>query len=55
MELPEGSPVGALRDRLGPGVTGVTLRYAVNEEYVGEAQVLKDGDEVALIPPVAGG
>ena len=28
---------------------------AVNEEYVSAEQVLHDGDELAFIPPVAGG
>lgn len=28
---------------------------AVNEEYVGPQQILRDGDELAFIPPVAGG
>ena len=32
-----------------------SLRYAVNQDYVPEDKVLGDGDEVALIPPVAGG
>lgn len=32
-----------------------TLRYAVNMDYVGEGWELNEGDEVALIPPVAGG
>ena len=32
-----------------------SLRYAVNQDYVPGDQVLRDGDEVALIPPVAGG
>ena len=31
------------------------LLYAVNREYAEPAQVLSDGDEVALIPPVSGG
>jgi molybdopterin synthase catalytic subunit len=31
------------------------LLYAVNKEYVDRTQVLEDGDEVALIPPVSGG
>lgn len=31
------------------------LRVAVNQEYVGGAVDLKDGDEVALITPVSGG
>ncbi len=31
------------------------LRFAVNQEYVEGDTALRDGDEVALIPPVAGG
>ena len=31
------------------------LLYAVNKEYATRDQVLADGDEVALIPPVSGG
>lgn len=31
------------------------LRFAVNREYVGVEGSLADGDEVAVIPPVAGG
>ena len=29
--------------------------YAVNAEYVSADQPLRDGDELALIPPVSGG
>ena len=28
---------------------------AINEDYVSADQLLRDGDEVAFIPPVAGG
>ncbi len=40
-----------------PALSGIqsSLRYAVNQEFVGEDHVLRDGDEVALIPPVSGG
>ena len=31
------------------------LLYALNKEYADRAQLLTDGDEVALIPPVSGG
>ena len=31
------------------------LLYAVNKEYAGPEHELRDGDEVALIPPVSGG
>ena len=44
--------VGAF-PRLGP-VVG-SARFAVNREYVPRTTVLRDGDEVAFIPPVAGG
>ncbi len=32
-----------------------SLRVAVNREYVDNTHVLADNDEVAVIPPVAGG
>ena len=32
-----------------------SLRIAVNCEYVVDGQLLQDGDEVAIIPPVSGG
>jgi molybdopterin converting factor subunit 1 len=32
-----------------------SARFAVNREYVPATTVLKPGDEVAFIPPVAGG
>jgi molybdopterin converting factor subunit 1 len=32
-----------------------SLRYAVNLDYVPAETLLREGDEVALIPPVAGG
>ena len=31
------------------------ISLAVNEEYCEPDLVLKDGDEIALIPPVSGG
>jgi sulfur-carrier protein len=31
------------------------VRVAVNQEYVGGAHPIRDGDEVALFPPVTGG
>ena len=34
---------------------GSILLYSVNAEYVPPEHTLRDGDEVALIPPVSGG
>ena len=31
------------------------VRVAVNQDYVGREHPLRDGDEVALFPPVTGG
>ena len=32
-----------------------TISCAVNEEYANFATTLKDGDEIAFLPPVSGG
>ena len=40
---------------LGLGEEPQGLLYAVNREYAEPMQELRDGDEVALIPPVSGG
>jgi len=40
---------------LGLGEEPGGLLYAVNREYAEPGQELRDGDEVALIPPVSGG
>jgi molybdopterin converting factor subunit 1 len=31
------------------------VRFAVNEEFAESSEAIKDGDVVALIPPVSGG
>ncbi len=58
-ELPEGSTVGALieivRTRAGADRLPPSLVVAVNQDYAPIDTVLHDGDEVAFIPPVAGG
>jgi MoaE-MoaD fusion protein len=59
MEVPNGSTVGDFlrqlrsldRERRLPPAPLV----AVNERYARPDHVLRDGDEVAVIPPVAGG
>jgi molybdopterin converting factor subunit 1 len=60
LELPDGTRAGdvwqrlreehnALRDYVQPPM------IAVNESYVSAGEPLRDGDELAFIPPVAGG
>ncbi len=60
LELAEGATVLQLREQLAkeyPIVTPylTTLVCAVDEEYVPAEHRLREGDEVALIPPVSGG
>ena len=40
-----------------PGLTivGSSISFAVNHEYVEPVHRLRDGDELAVIPPVSGG
>jgi molybdopterin converting factor subunit 1 len=60
LSLREGATVADLRSRLGEEYPAVqaflpTLVCAVDEEYVPSEHRLRDGDMVALIPPVSGG
>lgn len=59
IEVPEGYPVSDLKkDLFKKYPTLVKLRslyVAVNNEYAEEQSVLREGDEIALIPPVSGG
>jgi molybdopterin converting factor subunit 1 len=58
MELEEGSSVADLVAlHRGAGTVSVwdSIAVAVNQEYARAEDVLKDGDEVALLPPVSGG
>ena len=58
LELPAGATAGAcaaeVRRRAGDGVPAAPL-VAVNQRYASPERPLADGDEVAVIPPVAGG
>ena len=45
----------ALRTQHGFTLPGDRVRAAVNGEFVGPVHLLKEGDEVVFIPPVAGG
>ena len=38
-----------------PSLKNKTYRIALNRELVSERRDLKDGDEIALLPPFAGG
>ena len=58
--LAEGDRVGDLlalvREKYSPeSKVWKALAVAVNDEYAGVRTALKDGDEVALLPPVSGG
>jgi len=53
--LEDVSRVADVWPELGLGEEPEGLLYAVNREYAGREQELRDGDEVALIPPVSGG
>ncbi len=60
VEVPEGADVRALYRALAERYPQVrpyleTAVCAVDEEYVTAAHILRDGDRVALIPPVSGG
>jgi molybdopterin synthase catalytic subunit len=51
----EASTVADVWPALGLGEEPEGLLYAVNREYAERDRELRDGDEVALIPPVSGG
>jgi MoaE-MoaD fusion protein len=58
--LPAGSTLGDLvEDRIRHtdviGNFRKVLAYSVNQEYAQLSTVLKDGDEIAMLPPVSGG
>jgi molybdopterin converting factor subunit 1 len=60
LDLADGSTAAALKTHLvmsAPKTEGLlaSLAVAVNHHYVTWDQVLQEGDEVALLPPVAGG
>lgn len=60
LELPEGATVGEFLKACAKVAAPVkdfrdAIAIAVNQEYAGRTDVLKDGDEVAILPPVSGG
>ena len=60
-ELPEGATVARLLQQLSssgsrvPASTWASIAVSVNAEYAQPTHVLRDGDEVGLLPPVSGG
>ena len=58
LQLPAGAKVADLQVALenrAPGLKRIALRFAVNREFAPPDTALHAGDEIALIPPVAGG
>jgi len=60
MELAEGADTQGLRSALVEQFEDLqdiaeSITLAVNQEYTYDTVPLKDGDEVALIPPISGG
>lgn len=60
LELPDGSDARALWNDLAreyPALSpyGASISCAINEEYAKFTTRLKEGDEVAFLPPVSGG
>ncbi len=61
LDLPEGSTVNAAWDQFEsqyPQAQGLRagLAFAVNENYIRSAEhIVRDGDTLAVIPPVSGG
>jgi molybdopterin converting factor subunit 1 len=59
-EVPEGGTARSAWDALvaefpGLGPYATSISVAVNEEYARLTTAVKDGDEVAFLPPVSGG
>jgi molybdopterin synthase sulfur carrier subunit len=60
LELPAGTPVAAVRDRLIAAHPQLAewqdvTRFGINLQFVPPETILQAGDEVVLIPPVSGG
>ena len=61
LDLPEGSSVAELLTRVGarlaavPADTWASIAVSVNHEYAQPTRILREGDEVGLLPPVSGG
>ena len=58
-DLPKGITINIFQKKLLEKYMGLTdienYAFAVNEEYVNIEHIIKEGDVVAVIPPVSGG
>ena len=60
LELPEGATISVAAETLASRLTTIRdllprVAFAVNREYRDRNATLREGDELALIPPVSGG
>ena len=60
LDVPPGTSAGAIRQMLSAAHPAIErylprVAIAVNQSYATPETELRDGDEVALIPPVSGG
>lgn len=58
VDLPQRSTLVTLKEHLAkeaPDLLRLPFVMAVNQDYAKADHVLKEGDEVALIPPISGG
>ncbi len=60
VEVPEGASIASLRRRYDErfprlAEMGSSLLAAVNQEFAEPSHILREGDEVAFLPPVSGG
>ena len=59
-DLPDGSSITDLWTMLikdHPGLQGLdtTIAFAINNQVVARSSILRDGDTLAILPPVSGG
>lgn len=58
LDLPDGASVASLLAHLGtqaPAIESLGIAVSINAEYADRNQVLREDDEVGLLPPVSGG
>ena len=57
--MPQGATLNTLEEKIramaNGELDGISLRMALNRKYTVDDIILKEGDEVAFIPPVQGG